>query len=188
MAVACEAITPFPELWRQVRTVTGWLSEPEAGVLWQAALATPADGVIVEIGSFAGKSARVLAAAGRRLLCVDRLTMGLSVGKIVIDDAIVASLQAVVNDHPHVTWQHCESQDADYPPRIDMVYIDACHKYPYPLNDYLAVRHALHPGSQVAFHDYHREHGVTRTVLELESHNRIRRTGGAETLYLGMVL
>lgn len=185
MAVASEAVMTFRDIVRDIYHVPGWLSEPEASVLYDAALSTPPDGVIVEIGSFAGRSTRLLAATGRTVFCVDPLELGRSVGKIIIDDAIVASLQAAA-DLPNVHWQRAKSTTAKYPPHIDLVYIDACHKYPFPLTDFRVVEPSLTSGSLVAFHDYHHEHGVTRTVLELERANSIKHVGGAQSMYLGV--
>lgn len=187
MAVASEAVTPFADVWQTVQETFGWLEYGEASVLYQAALRVPEDGVIVEIGSFAGKSARLLAATGRRVLCVDPLEIGVSVGKIKICDAIVESMQRAA-DLPNISWQRVKSDAAKYPPRIDMAYIDACHKYPHPLNDFSIVEAMLYPGAIVAFHDYHREHGVTRTVIELEQLEKIRLTAVAESMYIGVML
>lgn len=50
-------------------TPHGWLSEPEARLLVKAAEETTGD--IVEIGSYMGRSAMLLACLGRTLWCVD---------------------------------------------------------------------------------------------------------------------
>lgn len=47
----------------------GWLSEPEARLLWAAAGET--DGPILEVGCYHGRSTVLLAALGRPLYCVD---------------------------------------------------------------------------------------------------------------------
>ena len=64
----------FAETWAAARDVEGWLTEAQARRLFGAAAAVPADGRIVEIGSFRGRSAIVLAGGARplvELVCVD---------------------------------------------------------------------------------------------------------------------
>src|SRR2546430_16498908 len=52
--------------WRRVKGTPGFLSEGEACFLMLAAAAAPADGAIVEIGSFKGRSTVGLAYVARR--------------------------------------------------------------------------------------------------------------------------
>lgn len=47
----------------------GWLSRPEAELLWRAASAT--EGPILEVGCYEGRSTVLLASLGRPLTCVD---------------------------------------------------------------------------------------------------------------------
>src|SRR5881394_913757 len=49
------------DAWQKTRRVPGYLGENEARFLGVLAACTPADGAIVEIGSFKGKSTVVLA-------------------------------------------------------------------------------------------------------------------------------
>lgn len=54
--------------------VDGWLSHPEAELLWRSAGA--ASGPILEVGSYMGRSAIVLAALERPVICVDPFADG----------------------------------------------------------------------------------------------------------------
>ena len=60
-----EAIERIPELphmiWSRIAPVTGWLSREEAELLWFLAGKVPSDGMIVEIGSYEGRSTLALA-------------------------------------------------------------------------------------------------------------------------------
>lgn len=64
----------FAEAWAAARSVEGWLTETQARRLFAAAGAVPAGGRIVEIGSFRGRSAIVLARGARpdvEVVCID---------------------------------------------------------------------------------------------------------------------
>jgi len=166
MAVLTEAKT-FADAWTAADQVTGWLTEEEARTLFDAAMQTPEGGSIVEVGSFMGRSLTILAHTGRTVTSIDPLELGVSIAKTQITEKTVAALARVIDTYPNVYWRRCYSQDANAPLVIDMLHIDACHKYPYPLNDYRAFEKALYVGSLVAFHDYGREFGVTKSVDEL---------------------
>src|SRR4051812_50043092 len=64
----------FAEAWAAARDVEGWLTEAQARRLFGAAAAVHEGGRIVEIGSFRGRSAIVLARGARpggELVCGD---------------------------------------------------------------------------------------------------------------------
>lgn len=157
----------FADIWPKVDAIPGWMTYDEAALLYQTALRTPEDGTIVEIGSFCGRSLTLLAETGRRIISVDPLVEGESVGKKPIDREVVDRLRSVVDAYSNIEWQRCFSAVAVVPPRIDMLHIDACHKYPFPRDDFRYCESALVDGAFVAFHDYGQEHGATRSVTEL---------------------
>lgn len=53
-------------------------------------------------------------------------------------------------------------------PKMDFVYIDGGHSYNVAKSDWENVRKLMHNRTIVAFHDYKREKGVTRTVNEID--------------------
>jgi len=64
----------FAEAWAAACDVEGWLTEAQARRLFAAAATVPAGGRIVEIGSFRGRSAILLARGARpgvEVICVD---------------------------------------------------------------------------------------------------------------------
>ncbi|MGZ4271895.1 MAG: hypothetical protein ACXVSX_22150, partial [Solirubrobacteraceae bacterium] len=64
----------FDEAWAHARDVEGWLTEAQARRLFAAAALVGAGGGVVrvvEIGSFRGRSAIVLAGAGAEVVCID---------------------------------------------------------------------------------------------------------------------
>ena len=68
------------DAWRRVQAAPGFLTEREARFLALAAAATPADGVILEIGSFKGKSTVGLASIAAQY----------ALGKVVAVDPFTA--------------------------------------------------------------------------------------------------
>lgn len=166
MPVAHEPL-PFAAIWNEIDAIPGWMTDQEAEALYRAALRTDPDGVIVEVGSFCGRSLAVLAESGRTVIAVDPLIEGASIAKTPINDAVIDSLQTVVEAYPNVTWQRCLSTDAKLPGRVDMLHIDGCHKHPFPLNDFLHFQAALVDRAMLAWHDYGLEAGVTTCVQTL---------------------
>ena len=57
----------FEEAWEQV--ADGWLTEPEARLLWETALLT--QGRILEVGVYRGRSITLLAQLNREMITVD---------------------------------------------------------------------------------------------------------------------
>lgn len=178
--------TAFDIAWGKADAVTGWLTRKEAESLWIAATRlVPADGVIVEVGSFMGRSLTLLAETQRQVIAIDPLEIGMSIAKNHINDETVAGLLSVVERYENVTWIRERSGNAPKPNRIDLLYIDAWHGYPSPLEDYHSLAGGLHAGSLVAFHDYGREPGVTQSVDELEQDGAFKKLGVAGTMYVG---
>ncbi len=62
---------PFEAAWGAARDAEGWLTEAQARRLFAAAAAVAPGGRVVEIGSFRGRSAIVLASTGVEVVCVD---------------------------------------------------------------------------------------------------------------------
>jgi len=175
----------FADAWALADRIDGWLTECEGHALFEAAMQTPEDGVIVEVGSYKGRSLTLLAETGRRVIAVDPLELGMSIAKTPITEDTVTALADVVHSYPHVFWIRNRSKDTCCPPRIDLLYIDARHKYPSPLEDFRAFQDGLYPGAIVVFHDYGREFGVTKSVDELISGGEIEYLSGIETMFVG---
>lgn len=177
----------FSVAWSKMYHVFGWLSEGEARALFEAAMTTPSDGLIIEVGAFRGRSTALLAETGRRVMTIDPLDESMTVAKLKINASVVAALRSIVGDYPNVTWVRKFTKDVKCPKSAEMLYIDGLHKYPAPLNDFKRFRPALSQGAIVAFHDYGREFGATKSVDELEARGTIMRRHVCETLYVGEV-
>lgn len=67
-----QALEEISQVNRVTRKIDGWLTELEGAALYHAAMYGPAEGKIVEIGSFKGKSTVWLASGSKKV------SMGLS--------------------------------------------------------------------------------------------------------------
>jgi len=132
----------FAAAWASMTEVEGWLTEAQARRLFERAGAVPADGQVVEIGSFRGRSAIVLALgapAGAQIVAVDpHLGSDRGPQEIAADHDLgeedVRTFQAnleragVLDRVRHVRRR---SQDAldEAPPAIDLLFVDGAHRY-----------------------------------------------------------
>lgn len=118
---------------------------------WLAAQ-IPAGGVIVEIGSFWGRSAGYMASAmpeGATLFCVDRWPNMADMNKFRKNIARIWLSERVAplrGDSVEV------SQTWDKP--IDLLYIDGNHTYAGVRNDFHSYAPFVKHGGLIAFHDY----------------------------------
>jgi hypothetical protein len=159
----------YPDSWKWVslsRRVPGWLTDGEANSLFEIARKrTPdRDPVIVELGSWQGKSSLLLAAGlrdktGARLFCVDPFGDDQSPEyqpktRLGIEEAFHRNLRRagvahVVNaikgysDQAVRSWEHA----------IDVLFIDADHDYDSVRRDFQQWSPFVKPGGIVALHD-----------------------------------
>ena len=80
---------------------------------------------------------------------------------------MVDSLNAACEEYPNITWIREFSKDASVQGPAAMLYVDALHKYPHPKQDFEYFLPALARRSVIAWHDYGREYGVTKSIHEL---------------------
>lgn len=171
----------FAEALAAISEVDGWLSEDQARRLWDAASAVPVGGRIVEIGSFRGRSAIVLALASR----------GAEVEVVAIDphagndrgpqeihgsrdegDADHRAFQsnlskAAVSDAVrHVRLPSQEALD-EVPGEIDLLYVDGAHRVKPAMDDVSRWGARVRPGGRMLVHDSFSSIGVTVALLSL---------------------
>lgn len=163
-----------------VAGVEGWMTDGQLRRLWDAAATVPAGGRIVEIGSFRGRSAIVLALgapAGTAVVAIDPHAGGdRGPGEIAAEQtrgerdkqAFDANLAAagVTGRVEHVRLPSGSAQ-ARVPGEIDLLHVDGAHRYG-PARDDLAdwgarVRH----GGRMLIHDSFSAVGVTAAQLRL---------------------
>jgi len=142
--------------------------------------------VLVEVGSYCGRSTVVLAATGLDVVAVDPLEPGTAPsGAWEVTAGHVADFEGLVRRTPNVTWVRAPATACPRPAKpVGLLAIDGDHNYPHPLDDYRHFEPWLAPGALVAFHDYRVCAGVTRTVSELLDDKRIEEVRRHERLFV----
>lgn len=151
--------------------IHGWLSDAEATTLFVAAygLRTPKP-VVVEIGSFAGKSSVMIAGGlaasgmGGHLYCVDPfdltnqkhyLAIAKNHGLGRLHERFIANTWKYDNITavPGFSVPVAQAEDSGIPSEIDMLFIDGNHSYDAVMADVMAWVPSLKPGGILAMHD-----------------------------------
>jgi predicted O-methyltransferase YrrM len=168
----------FQDAWAAARDVEGWLTEPQARRLFAAAAKVGAGGGavrVVEIGSFRGRSAIVLAGAGVELVCIDPHA-GSDRGpqEIAADahrgDADHAAFHAnlaragVADRVRHVRAFSGAGLD-EVPGPVDVLFVDGAHRFGPARADLVRWGDRVGPGGRMLVHDAWSSVGVTLALL-----------------------
>jgi len=181
----------YPESWRWIlweRQIEGWLSDPEADGLFRLArrYAPGQDAVVVELGSWKGKSSVMLAGglSGKRnprLFCVDPFGQDesaeyqkqyysdliekqkASVEQIFRRNIEKCGVSSIVTPIKGYSFEACQGWTRP----IDILFIDANHEYEPALRDFETWAPFVKVGGVVAFHDANDIWpGVLRVIAE----------------------
>jgi predicted O-methyltransferase YrrM len=157
----------------------------ELAILAQAAAAIPAGSLVVEIGTFDGRTTLNLAvnAADARVLTLDlppqeRAAFALAPGERQYVDkpapgarfracgpawqGAARRITQLIGDSARFDW-------APYDGRVGLVFVDGSHAYDYVRKDSETAMRLLAAGGIVLWHDYGRWEGVSRALDELEA-------------------
>ena len=166
------------EAWRLVSAAPGFLTEREARFLALAAACTPGQGVILEIGSFKGKSTVGLASIAARyrlgkVVAVDPHTApsstdpGLGGQASSFEDFQHTLARAGLTDHVEVHRKFSHQLATDWNRRIRLLWIDGDHTYAGAKQDLDLFAPHLATGGVVALHDVlHNFAGPIRVFVE----------------------
>jgi predicted O-methyltransferase YrrM len=195
-ADAPPSLTGFAEAFALARPVQGWLSEEQALRLWDAARSVPAGGLLVEIGSFRGRSAIVMASAlpdGARFVAIDP-----HAGSDRGPQEIEAEAERGEDDHlaflenlrtadvesrvDHVRLMSSEAHDS-VEGAIDVLYVDGAHRFGPARDDIVNWGERVREGGTMLVHDSFSSIGVTlATLAALTFGSRWRYVGRTSSL------
>ncbi|MET0604124.1 MAG: class I SAM-dependent methyltransferase [Baekduia sp.] len=158
--------------------IEGWLTDAQADRLRAAAQRLDAGATVVEIGSFHGKSAVVLAAAapsGARVVCIDpHLGSDRGPQEYAADhqrgegdyEAFHANLarHGVTDVIEHVRALSAAALDAVDGP-VDLLYVDGAHRFRPASDDLVSWGGRVRPGGTMLVHDAFSSIGVTLALL-----------------------
>jgi predicted O-methyltransferase YrrM len=169
---------PFEDAFAAARPVEGWLTEAQARRLWDSARSVPEAGLVVEIGSFRGRSAIVLASAlaeGARLVAIDPHAGG-DRGPQEIEAermrgeadqrAFEANLRAarVAERVEHVRLMSSDALGS-VEGRVDLLYVDGAHRLGPARDDIVHWGRRVRDGGTMLVHDSFSSIGVTLATL-----------------------
>jgi hypothetical protein len=173
-------VSDFAAALDAVRGVDGWMTDAQLRRLWDAARAAPDDATIVEIGSFHGRSAIVLALGARdraRVWAIDPHA-GSDRGPGEIRGAFDtgerdrvtfhANLAAAeVGDRVEHVRRFSDMAHGDVDGAIDLLHVDGAHRYPPARHDIASWGARVPPGGRMLIHDSFSSIGVTGAELRL---------------------
>jgi hypothetical protein len=176
---------------RELEDVEGWLTDAQAQRL--RARAAAADGTVVEIGSFRGRSTIVLASAAPNVVAIDPHA-GSDRGpqEIAPDaergdedhEAFRANLaRAGVEAHVRHVRRPSAEAHADVDGPVALLYVDGAHRYGPARADLANWGRRVSPGGAMLVHDAFSSVGVTLALLtECVFSSRWRYTGRTGSL------
>lgn len=163
-----------------VTDVPGWLSEPQARRLWDAARALTPPARIVEIGSFRGRSTIILALAaadGVEVVAIDphagsdrgpqEIAPDARLGE---DDhrAFTANLaRAGVGERVRHLRRPSREALGELTGAVDLLFVDGAHRYAPARDDIARWGERVAPGGTMLVHDAYSAIGVTLAQLRL---------------------
>ena len=176
--IARSAAPSFDDVLASVAHVEGWMTPAQARWLWDRAQALRAPATIVEIGSYRGRSAIVLAnaaAPGVEVVAIDPHggnDRGPQQIKAVPEEgqrdheAFLANLaEAGVEDRiRHVRAPSQDALDAVDGP-VDLLYIDGAHRYGPARADIVRWGARVREGGTMLIHDSFSSVGVTLAII-----------------------
>ena len=186
----------FEEVEVVVADVEGWMTPAQARRLWSCARTVPAQGTIVEIGSFRGRSMIVLASAADasvELVAIDphagndrgpQEISGFEAEAATDNEVFLANLQRAGVRH-RVRHVRKFSDDAigDVPGQIDLLYIDGAHRMKPALSDIRRWGAKVKPGGDLLIHDSFSSVGVTAALAaSLFTGSDFRYLGRSESM------
>ncbi len=168
----------FDATLRAVAGVEGWMTDGQARRLWDRARALAPGSRIVEIGSYRGRSAIVLASAappGVAVVAIDphagndrgpRQITGTAAEGQADNDAFRANLAraGVAGRVEHVRLPSTEAGDA-VPGPIELLYIDGAHRFGPARDDIVRWGARVPVGGTLLVHDAFSSIGVTLALL-----------------------
>ena len=171
--------------WSKIDSIEGWLSEVEARQLYELARKPTAE-VVVEIGSFLGRSTAALSLGirtsqrtGSKVYAVDTWQGDGDGSRDRIEklgvNARIEHWNTLVRTETSHFVEQCQGQSTDWAKKwiqpIDVLFIDASHHYESVKADAEAWLPRVRSGGIIAFHDEWAP-GPSQTIRELPSHVR----------------
>lgn len=172
------------DLWRRLQ---GWCSPREGDYLYNIASNIIAGDLIVEIGTYAAKSAIALGLgcmeSGANVITIDNFqgnTEHIAKPTLEVAQANIAKfgLSGFIEVKVSDSQQACQML-----PKIRIGYIDGNHDYNSVLSDFFSIWKKLVPGGDLLFHDYHSSwNQVVECVNDIENRWPLKRVAVVDAI------
>jgi len=126
--------------------IAAWMSHPEIAALQEEGKGK----IYMEIGTYDGFSANMMAQVVEKLICIDSYDSAPGRLRQVMTNTIIPNRHKLVNItgfSQYVSWVFKEAF-------IDVLMIDGDHRYQAVISDYKLYRPLVKDGGVIAFHDY----------------------------------
>jgi predicted O-methyltransferase YrrM len=183
-------VAGFEAAWAVARDVEGWLTEAQARRLFAAAAAVAPGGRVVEIGSFRGRSAIVLASAGADVVCVDphagsdrgprEIAADAGRGDADLEAFRANFARAGVADRVRHVRAFSDAALGEVPGPVDVLFVDGAHRIVPARADIRRWGDRVRPGGRMLVHDAWSSIGVTLALLTTTVPGRRWRYVGRE--------
>lgn len=167
----------FIKHWRHVRHIQGWLEFDEAMYLFESAKKIKLNGVILEIGSYKGRSTVALALGSKEgsnipvytidTFCHFHPENGTAAPTEFFNDFLANINNSGVSDIVHPIAKASDEAAKDWNLPIAFLFIDGDHSYEQVKKDYYNYSKFIVKGGVVAFHDVAYFDGVKKLVGEV---------------------
>lgn len=186
----------FDQVFRSIEDVEGWMTRDQAHRLWTRADELHSGDTIVEIGSFHGRSAIILASAAPEGVAIYTIDPhggndrgphefeGFETQAEQDHQTFLANLDRA-GVRGRITHLRKYSHDAagDIPALVELLYIDGAHRYAPALDDIRRYRGRLAYGGTLLIHDCYSAWGLTLALyLTMALTGKFRYVGRSQTL------
>lgn len=186
----------FDQVYRSIADVEGWMTRDQACRLWDSASELAAGDHIVEIGSFHGRSAIVLASAAAHGVAIHTIDPhgGNDRGphefegfqnEAERDHEIFLSNLERAGVRCRIEHIRKYSHDAveDIPNQVDLLYIDGAHRFAPALDDLRRYRDRVAYGGTLLVHDCYAAWGLTLALfMTMALSGKFRYLGRSQTM------
>jgi MMP 1-O-methyltransferase len=151
-------IEKIEKIKNETKNIDGWLTAKEGEFLFETAKKCSTRGVIVEIGSFKGKSTVWLALGskeGKKTMvhAIDPFGENESVIKVNFNEFMENIKNADVNDIVNPIVSTSADVVKNWNKAVEFIFIDGNHDYEFVKQDFLLWYPHLVDGGTIAFHD-----------------------------------
>ena len=175
----------FEDALGAIRSIDGWLTDDQARLLFEHASKLRPGSRVVEIGSFRGRSAIILAKAApvdAEIIAIDPYA-GWGAGPEDLEHFNRNLERAGVRDRVRHIADFSSAAIRDVPPPIDLLYIDGAHEFPAARSDISQWGVLVSQGGTMLIHDAYSSVGVTLAqIVLLFFGSRFRYRGRSRSL------